>query len=301
MQTLFVGLGVMGAAMAPHVRAEADPLWLYDLDQQGAEKVAANTGSSVLRTLEDLPESLEAVVLMLPTSAIVESVLVDRDRLLQRLEPGTLVIDMGSSVPASTVQLHKVAKARGIDYVDAPVSGGIAKASQGKLTIMAGAEGASVFGRALPLLKSMGEAVIHVGGPGSGHAAKALNNLLGAINLSAASEVLAVATKFGIKPGIMIDVLNVSTGRNQATEYKFPTHILSGTYGARFDIDLMIKDVEIAQNLAQSMGVRARIAEQALEIARAARENVGQGKDHTEVARYFENTYGISFREGANS
>lgn len=298
METLFVGLGVMGSEMVPHARLAAEPLWLYDLNRESAERLALATDSRVLGSLAELPVSIETVVLMLPTSQIVESVLVGSDGLLDRLPAGALIIDMGSSIPESTVALARRAAELGIDYVDAPVSGGIAKASEGKLTIMAGSDTEDAFTRALPILKAIGETVIHVGGAGAGHAAKALNNLLGAINLAGAAEVLTVATKFGIRPGVMIDVLNASTGRNQATEYKYPTHILTGTYGARFDMDLMIKDITIAQNLARSLDVRSSISDEALETARAARELVGPGKDHTEVARFFELTHGVSFKEG---
>lgn len=298
MTVMFVGLGVMGTPMARNLAKAERALALYDVNLEHVAELAEELGAQVVSDLTALPDGVDTVVLMLPTTKIVESVLEGEQGLFATLPTGSLIIDMGSSEPASTVRLSEEARRRGLGYVDAPVSGGIVRAISGELAIMIGASDQTSVERALPLLATMGGEVIVAGGPGSGHAAKALNNLLGAINLTGAAEVMTVATKFGIQPSVMLDILNASTGRNQATEFKFPTHILPGTYASRFAMDLMIKDIGIALALAGELSIGLPLAESVAEIACEARATAGDGADHTEIVRHYEVTNAIRIGEG---
>jgi 3-hydroxyisobutyrate dehydrogenase len=294
MSTLFVGLGRMGAPMARR-HADRHPTVLFDVAAEAATALAAELGTRAAPTLHDVPDDVDTVVLMLPDSRIVESVLL-ADGLLDRLPAGSLVIDMGSSEPTSTRRLAESARARGIGYVDAPVSGGVAKAVTGELSIMVGGEPADVE-RARPHLEPLGAAVLVVGPPGAGHAAKALNNLVSATNLAAAAEVLTVARRFGIAADVMVDVLNASTGRSQASEVKYPKHVLTGTYDSGFAMDLMIKDLGIARSLAEAQGVRTPVTGAAYAAAVSARDALGgPGLDHTELARWYEQVNDVSLR-----
>lgn len=299
MATLFIGLGRMGAPMARRYAAGHDTV-LHDVDPAVASALADELGSRAVTSLAEAPAGVDVVILMLPTSSIVESVLV-ADGLLARLPRGSLVIDMGSSEPASTRRLAEAAHAGGVGYVDAPVSGGVAKAVTGELSIMVGGARPDVE-RALPHLQLLGTTVLEVGPPGAGHAAKALNNLLSATNLAAAAEVLTVARAFGIEAGVMVDVLNASTGRSQATEVKYPRHVLTGAYDSGFGMDLMIKDLGIAQTLARAQGLSTPVTDAAAELASRARAALdGENPDHpdldhTEVARYYESVNQVSLR-----
>jgi 3-hydroxyisobutyrate dehydrogenase len=288
MNLLFVGLGVMGTAMVRKVAPATTRLNLVDINHRHLKELADELGAVAIAEPTDVVPPLDVVVLMLPHSGIVESVLVGEMNLLAQLTPGAVVVDMGSSQPESTVRLAASAKALGIDYVDAPVSGGIVKAQSGQLTIMVGADQQGAVTRVRPILQTMGEHIIVVGGSGAGHAAKALNNLLGAINLTGAAEVLTVATKFGISPEVMLDVLNVSTGRNQATEFKVPKHVLTRTFASQFALDLMIKDVGIARELAKQLGIELALADAVAEVADHVRQHLGDGADHTEIVRHYE-------------
>jgi len=296
MSTLFIGLGRMGAPMARRHAAQY-PTDVFDVDTATATALAAEIGGRAVPSLDELPADVDTVVLMLPDSRIVESVL-EAGGLLARLPAGSLVIDMGSSEPASTRRLAELASARGIGYVDAPVSGGVAKAVTGELSIMVGGAPADVE-RARPHLEPLGAAVLAVGAPGAGHAAKALNNLVSATNLAAAAEALTVARAFGIAPEVMVGVLNASTGRSQASEVKYPRHVLTGSYDSGFAMDLMIKDLGIAQSLGRAQGASTPVTDAALDAAVRAREALGgAGLDHTEVARYYESVNGVSLRAG---
>ncbi|MYU21997.1 NAD(P)-dependent oxidoreductase [Streptomyces sp. SID8352] len=295
MSTLFVGLGKMGVPMARNYAAQ-HAVVLYDVGPSAAD-LAAELRATALSTLKAIPGDVDTVILMLPNSVIVESVLDGDDSgLLHLLPPGSLVIDMSSSVPASTRALAEQAAAAGIAYVDAPVSGGVAKASSGELAVMVGGA-ADAVERALPHIEPMADSVIHVGPSGAGHAAKALNNMLSATNVAAAAEVLAIATLFGIAPATMVAVVNASTGRSQATKVKYPQHILTGTYQSGFAMNLMVKDLGIARDLAAALDVDSPVTATACEVARAAQDGLpGENLDHTELARWYELQNNISFR-----
>jgi 3-hydroxyisobutyrate dehydrogenase len=293
--TLFIGLGNMGRPMALNYAAGHE-LFVFDVNHQVAADVAAEARATALADLGSIPAHVRTVILMLPASRIVEQVLWREPGVLAQLAVGSLVIDMGSSEPASTAAIAKETADLGIDYVDAPVSGGVAKATTGQLAIMVGGEGSAVA-RALPHLEPFGGSIVHVGPPGSGHAAKALNNLLSATNLAAAAEILTVAAAVGISPTKMLEVINGSTGRSQASEVKYPKHILTGTFDSGFAMDLMLKDLTIAQGLIQATSSEAPVVLTARETAEKAREILDTPQpDHTELVRYYEKHSGRPLR-----
>ena len=297
--TLFVGLGRMGHPMVRRYAATHSTV-LFDIDEDISAGLAAELGAVALPELTGLPDDIATVILMLPDSRIVESVLLGEDDLLAHLSPGTLVIDMGSSEPASTRRLSDLASQKGLQYVDAPVSGGVAKATTGELSIMVGGEPAAVQS-AMTHLEPMGANIVHVGPSGAGHAAKALNNLLSATNLAAAAEVLCVAQRSGIRPEVMVEVLNSSTGRSQATEVKYPQHILTGSFASGFEMDLMLKDLDIATGLSAEDEVSTPITSQTVEtLVEARRWLDASGLDHTEIARYYEGVNRTLLRSDTN-
>lgn len=287
MTILFIGLGAMGEPMARNIARTADVL-LYDVDNERAGRIAADVGVSALASLDVLPDGVDTIVLMVPNSRIVESLLVDDAKLMNKLPAGSLIIDMSSSEPTSTAELATRAAGRSIAYVDAPVSGGVAKAKTGDLAVMVGAAPASLH-RARPILDAVASSVHHVGGPGAGDAAKALNNLLSATNIAAAAEILTAATRFGIAPEAMLGVINASTGRSQASEVKYPAFVLTGTFASGFGMDLMLKDLAIAKSLTSGSGLDTPVTDAAGTIASAARAFAGSPPDHTEIVRYYEN------------
>ena len=293
--TLFLGLGRMGAPMA-RLHAETFPTRVYDVFPRAAAAVAEASVAVAVTDLTTAGEGVDVVILMLPTSRHVEEVLRGNDGLFARLAHGALVIDMGSSEPVSTRALAAEAAEHGIDYVDAPVSGGIAKAETGDLTIMVGGE-ADAVARAMPHLRTVGTSIVHVGPAAAGHAAKALNNLVSATNIAAATEAVTVAKHYGIDPATMIEVLNASTGKSQATQVKFPQHILPGTYGSKFAYDLMLKDMGIARRMADEVGF-APVTSAAFDTLTEGRSALGDNPDHTEIARVYAQATGISIEEG---
>jgi 3-hydroxyisobutyrate dehydrogenase len=282
-KTLFVGLGHMGYPMASLLADEFNIL-VNDISKDAMDQVERSTKARALRTLDDLSE-IDTVILMLPTSSHVEDLLLDQG-LLQRLEAGSLVIDMGSSRPESTMRLAKFADELEIDYVDAPVSGGVSKAETGELSILVGAAEAAEE-RARPLLEVLGSTLVHVGGPGSGHAAKAINNLVSATNMAVVAEALIRGRAVGIRPERLIAVLNASTGMSQASQVKYPRHMLTEEYASNFAYDLMLKDIGIALEMT-GKNASTPLTDLSAQVLADGRKYLGETPDHTEIGRVYE-------------
>jgi 3-hydroxyisobutyrate dehydrogenase len=287
-RAVLVGLGRMGVPMGVHLQAHVvgigGGLLGYDVTD-AAKQAASDAGIAVADDLPVAASQADALVLMLPSSRHVETVLRD-DALLAALRPGTTVLDMGSSEPLSTRALAEELAARGILLVDAPVSGGVAGAVAGTLTVMAGGPD-DVLGPVLPLLGSVGR-VVRTGQVGSGHALKALNNLLSATTLLISSEALQAGRRFGLDDDVMLAVINSSTGRSWSTEFKWPTFVVPETYDSGFAMSLLVKDMRIATELARGLGLPAGLGEASLLRWADALEVLGQDADHTEIARYAE-------------
>jgi 3-hydroxyisobutyrate dehydrogenase len=277
----FAGLGNMGTPMCGRLLAAGYEVRGYDPDPRAGAELA---GLRRVASVAELGPASSVIILMLPNSDVVEAVLLG-DGLLDRCRPGTIVVDMGSSEPARTRNMARLAARSGIGYVDAPVSGGVRGAVNGTLTIMAAGEQPALTAVG-PLLDILGGTVIRVGGAGAGHAAKALNNLMSAGHLWLTSEALAAATAFGLDPRSVLDVVNTSSGRSGSTESKWPDFILTDRYDSGFGLRLMLKDVGIGLRLVREMGVPAMLSEAVAGAWERAARDMPANADHTEVARW---------------
>jgi len=207
------------------------------------------------------------------------------DHVLGGLKAGSLVIDMSSSAPVGTQALGaELAEAR-IRLVDAPVSGGVKRAVDGSLAIMAGGAAADVEA-ARPILAAMGKQIFLTGPLGSGHAMKALNNYVSAAGLAAAAEAVMVGERFGLASDTVVDILNASTGRNNATDNKLKQFILSRSFGSGFSLGLMAKDLRIALATAEATHTPTPLGAACVALWNAAERALGGAADHTEIARY---------------
>ncbi|MDF2916279.1 NAD(P)-dependent oxidoreductase [Microbacterium sp. NPDC086615] len=295
-QITFIGLGTMGAPMVARLVSAGHNVAVSDAAPDVAARVAAETGARVAAD-SDLGRS-EVVVLMLPNSDIVASVLGtadDAESMASRLAPGALVVDMGSSRPDATRGHADDLATRGVTLIDAPVSGGPRRAATGELAIMVGVPDDAAWDRVRPLLGALGSSMTRTGPVGSAHAVKALNNLLSVIGIVGAIEVLSVGTKFGLDPRVMLDVINHSTGRNHATEVKIGPQVLDREWNVGFSLGLTVKDVTTAQRLAESVGVAIPVSDSAVEVARAALASFdGAAADQSQIAQYLESVNGVA-------
>jgi 3-hydroxyisobutyrate dehydrogenase len=269
--------------MARRLAAAGMQVAAFDPAPDAARRLSGVAGIDLRESAADCAAEASLVILMLPTSAVVASVL--RGGLLDRLKPGALVIDMGSSEPAVTRVLAAEAAAVEVRLIDAPVSGGTAGAEAGTLTIMVGATEED-FAAAQEPLAALGGKILHVGPTGAGHALKSLNNLLSATSLLASCEAVAIGERFGLDPAVMVDALNGSTGRSGSTEVKLPKFILNGAFDSGFAYDLMVKDMRIALDLAATLELPAELGNRALELWEEARPSLPEAADHTEIGRW---------------
>jgi 3-hydroxyisobutyrate dehydrogenase len=278
-QVGFIGLGMMGKPMAMNLVSKGVSVTSLDAAGVTIEGATAVTDAAALAKAGKL------IILMLPDSKIVASVM---ETLLPALQPGSLVIDMGSCEPGETRRWAAALKARGCGMLDAPVSGGVTKARAGTLAIMVGGDDAD-YARAEPVLKAVGEALIRTGEIGSAHAMKALNNYVYAAGLLAVSEAAQMAEAQGLDAGIFAAVLNASSGRNIASETKLAQEITSGRYAGGFQLGLMRKDLETAGSISEQTGVAADMLQLCRGLWAEAMAEYGPKVDNTEIHRFIKN------------
>jgi len=270
----------MGAVMSARLAAAGFTVHGFDTAPT-ARAALAEVGGQAHDTLGDAVRDASVVILMLPSSDVVEAVVRDPQF---RPAAGTTVIDMSSSEPARTQALAAELGRRELTLIDAPVSGGVAGARAGRLTIMVGADQTAVD-RLRPVFAPLGDPV-SVGGVGAGHAVKALNNLLSATHLLSTAEVMAAGQRFGLDPRVMIDVFNRSSGQSRSTSSKWPDFVLPGTFNSGFALALMVKDMRIALGLAEQVGAADRLSRSVLEIWAAAADALPPTADQTELAAW---------------
>jgi 3-hydroxyisobutyrate dehydrogenase len=278
--------------MAARLLKAGFALTVLDANAEAQQAFADQYGGSPASSLSELGSNCEGVITMLPDGHVMRRVVLGEeedghDRLLGSMQKGSILIDMSSSSPTETQALGKVLAQHGISMLDAPVSGGVSRAENGTLAIMVGGD-AAVVKRCRPLFEAMGERLFETGALGSGHAMKALNNLVSAAGLIAAAEALLIGHRFGLEPTVMIDILNASTGRNNSTENKFKQFILSRAFNSGFSLDLMVKDLTTAVDLARETRTPAIFSAACRELWAAALSRLENEADHTAVVRWFE-------------
>jgi 3-hydroxyisobutyrate dehydrogenase len=288
----FVGIGKMGVPMATRIAEHGYPLFAYDTSESALKAISALSGVRVAKSLADIGRDCEVVILMLPDSNVVKKVLYgDKGALAAHLRKGAVLIDMSSSNPSVTRELGPRLKEGGVDLIDAPVSGGVKRAVDGSLAIIAGGDSA-VIERVRPLLLTMGKTIVETGVLGSGHAMKALNNYVSAAGLLAACEALKVGADFGIAPDKIVAVLNASSGKNNSTENKLMQFIVSEKFNSGFSLGLMKKDINIATDLAHNLGADTLLGEVLLKSWADAEAKLSGAADHTEIYRMLERKAG---------
>lgn len=244
----FIGLGNMGGRMAARLVAAGIGVLGYDPKATLPERIkpAASTG--------EVARACRVILLSLPSSRVVEAVSRDAEGLLATIQPGTIVVDLSTSEPASTGKLAEEFAAQGARFIDAGISGGAAAAETGGLTLMVGGPEETID-ELTPVFAPIATNVFHLGVVGAGHTAKLLNNFLNAIALSATAEVMVAARKANLDLKVLLDAINVSSGANFATQKRFPK-IINGDYlKGGLTNALMMKDVLAYVDLVSGLGV----------------------------------------------
>jgi 3-hydroxyisobutyrate dehydrogenase len=277
----FVGLGNMGTPMCRRLLEAGYRVAVYDVERARMAHLV-EAGAEPVDSVAVLGLLCDIALLSLPTSHIIEEVVLGSDGLAATMRTGTVLIDLSSAQPSSTRRLAAALASRGIAMLDAPVSGGVPRALDGTLAVMVGGD-REVFERCRPILEVISSTQFHVGGSGAGHLTKALNNLLSATTLASAAEVALLAERAGLDLKQFIEVVNNSSGRSNSTEVKFPRYILTGTFADGFALSLMMKDVDIALQTASELDVPLKLGAVSAQMWRAAADAGFAQLGHTAI------------------
>ena len=284
----FIGLGVMGEPMATHLAKAGHSLALFDVREGHAARLASTlAGAAAPASPAEIARRSDIVITMVPNGEVVRDLVAGADGLLAGFRPGSLLLDTTSSEPWLTRESGRLLAERGVAMVDAPVSGAQWGAEQAELVFMVGGEAIDVA-RVRPLLDVMGRAVFHLGPLGAGHAMKCLNNLITAANFVALSEGLVIGKRYGLDPTVMTDVLNETTGMSWVSQTHVKKRIISRTFDDPFKLLLMLKDINIATELARTAQLPTPISALTQQLWRAAALANGPEASVSAMARWVE-------------
>jgi 3-hydroxyisobutyrate dehydrogenase len=292
MNPAFLGLGAIGRPMAARVAAAFPNLVVWNRTADRASSFAAEHKVRAASSPADAARGADVVVTCLPLSRDVESLLDGPDGLLSAMKQGTTLVDCTSGDPATSRRIAARLAEKGIDFVDAPVSGGTSGAEKGTLTVMVGGD-AAVFERMQPVFKSFGQKIVHCGDVGAGDALKAVNNAMLAIHVWTTAEGLATLVKAGVDPKIALDVINTSSGRSNTSMNLFPERVLSRAFPRTFRLALLEKDIGIAAQVARDHKVPTPVTQLTADLFTLARGELGEVADHVEAVRLIEQWAGV--------
>ncbi len=263
----FIGLGNMGGPMAANLVRAGHDVAVFDMSAAAIDKAVA-AGARSRSSASDAAREQDAVVTMLPAGQHVRQVYLGDNGILKQAKAGTLLIDSSTIDVATARDVHAAAKTAGVEFLDAPVSGGVGGASAGTLTFMVGGD-ETAFGRAKPILEKMGKNIFHAGGAGTGQAAKICNNMLLAISMIGTCEAFVLAEKLGLSHETLFKISSTASGQCWSlTSYcpvpgPVPTSPANREYQPGFTASMMLKDLKLSQNAAQSSGASTPLGAQA--------------------------------------
>lgn len=248
----FVGTGVMGKSMALNLMNAGYPVYVYTRTKEKAEDLLKQ-GTAWIETVKELAQHVDVVITMVGYPSDVEEVYFGENGILENAKEGSYVIDMTTSKPSLAVKIYEQAKARNIHALDAPVSGGDIGAKTGKLAIMVGGDG-SAFEEVLPIFQSMGENIIHQGNAGAGQHTKLANQITIASNMIGVVEAIVYAKKAGLDPERVLDSISTGAAASFSLSQLGP-RMLKGDFAPGFYVKHFIKDMTIALESAEEMGM----------------------------------------------
>ena len=289
----FIGLGIMGKPMVKNLMKAGYTLTVHDVNRAPVQEVVA-LGATPASSAKEVAEKCPLVILMLPNSPEVKQVVLGKEGLLEGLAAGTIVIDMSSISPVVAREVGEVLAAKGVKFLDAPVSGGEPGAINATLSIMVGGE-ESVFEECKPILLAMGKAVVRVGGVGSGNVTKLANQIIVALNIAAMSEALVLGTKAGVQPELIYNAIRGGLAGSNVLEAK-ALRVMDGNFAPGFKIDLHVKDLANALEAARQFGVPLFLTSQVMEILKSLQIEGNGQKDHSGILLFYEKLAQIEVR-----
>jgi len=292
MNIAFLGLGAIGRPMASRIAAARLPLAVWNRTADRAAEFARQSGARHAATPADAARDADVIITCLPTSPDVLALLDGPDGLLAGLKRGATLVDCTSGDPGTSRRIAQRLAESGVGFIDAPVSGGVAGAEKGTLTIMVGGD-ADALDRVRPVLETFGQKIVHCGGVGAGDTVKAVNQAFLAIHLLSAAEGLATLVKEGVDPTKALEVINASSGRSNSSMNLIPERVLTRAFPRTFRLALLEKDIAIAAAMARDNRVPAPVTQLTADVFRIARGELGEIADHVEIVKLVEQWAGV--------
>jgi 2-hydroxy-3-oxopropionate reductase len=291
----FIGLGIMGKPMAKNLLKAGYSLVVYDVAAAPvAELVQA--GAAAGSSPKDVASQSEIIITMLPNSPHVKTAVLGPNGVIEGAKHGSILVDMSSIAPLASREVAAALAPKGVEMLDAPVSGGEPKAVDGTLAVMVGGK-ETVFAKAKDILLKMAASVVLCGDIGAGNVTKLANQIIVALNIAAMSEAFVLATKAGVDPERVFNAIKGGLAGSTVLNAKAPM-VLEGNYKPGFRIELHIKDLQNALDTAHESGVPIPLTSQVMEFMQALKVDGKQGEDHGGLIQFYEKLAGVKVRKG---
>ena len=287
----FIGLGIMGKPMAKNLLKAGYELVVNDLNQNAVDELVA-CGAKSGKNGAEIARECQVIITMVPNSPHVRAAVFGENGVAEGAQPGTVLIDMSSIDPTETKAIGKILAEKGIEMLDAPVSGGEPKAIDGTMSVMVGGK-KELFDRYYDLLMAMAGSVVYVGELGSGNVAKLANQIVVAVNIAAEAEALTFAKKAGTDPQLVYEAIRGGLAGSTVMDAKAPM-MLAGNYKPGFRIELHIKDLTNALNAAHAISSPVPLSGQLMEIMECLKAYGWEKEDHSSIAKYYEKLANIT-------
>jgi 2-hydroxy-3-oxopropionate reductase len=281
----FIGLGIMGKPMAKNLLKAGYSLVVHDINPAPVKELAA-AGAETASSAKEVAQKTDVVITMLPNSPHVKAAVMGPNGDLEGAKPGMIIVDMSSIAPLAAKEVAAKAAEKGVEMLDAPVSGGEPKAIDGTLSIMVGGK-KELFEKCEGLLSKMGTSVVLCGDVGAGNVTKLANQIIVALNIAAMSEALVLGAKAGVDPETIFKAIRGGLAGSTVLEAKVPM-VLSRNFKPGFRIELHIKDLANALDTAHELGVPLLLTSQVMEIMQALKVDGKAGNDHAGIVEFYE-------------
>lgn len=293
MRVGFIGLGIMGKSMAKNLLKAGHDLVVADLNQEAVEELAA-AGAQTAANGAGVAEACQVVITMVPNSPHVRAAVLGENGVAQGAKPGTVLIDMSSIDPTESKAIGAELAKKGIEMLDAPVSGGEPKAIDGTISVMVGGK-RELFDRYYDLLMAMAGSVVYVGELGSGNVAKLANQIVVAVNIAAVAEALTFAKKAGTDPELVYQAIRGGLAGSTVMDAKAPM-MLAGNFKPGFRVELHIKDLTNALNAAHAISAPVPLSGQLMEIMQSVKADGCDKEDHSSIVRFYEKLSNVTVK-----
>jgi 2-hydroxy-3-oxopropionate reductase len=281
----FIGLGIMGKPMAKNLLKAGHELIVLDMNKAAVEELI-NAGASSAVTPAEVASQTDVIITMLPNSPHVKTVALGENGLIESAAPGKVLIDMSSIAPGVSQEVAAGLEAKGMDMLDAPVSGGEPKAIDGTIAVMVGGK-KDFFDKYKDIMDVMGGSVVYVGKIGAGNTTKLCNQIVVALNIAAVSEAMVLAKKAGVDPDLVYQAIRGGLAGSTVMDAKAPM-MMDRNFKPGFRIDLHIKDMTNALETSRAVGAPLPMAALAMEIMQAIKQDGCGVEDHSSIVKFYE-------------